>query len=270
MELHPLCTLFPRMEGADFDSLVEDIKANGQREPIIIHDGMILDGGNRYRACLAAGIRPQTMKFGGGNIVTYVISANLHRRHMSAGQRAAIVASAQNWAEAQKPGRPQKPGNLAGFSTESSRAEYSGASQRTQRDADKVVRVDPDLGKQVARGETSLPKAVEKITGKRPGSRSAEPEQNASVPIEPEYTELDALRDQVSGLQDALALAVKGELPEDQKQAAGELIESLRAELNTTKINLDAVTRSRDQLMSENGQLKRQIAMMQRQAKKVS
>jgi len=43
-ELHPLCTLFPRMAGDEFAALCDDIKANGQREPIILHDGMILDG----------------------------------------------------------------------------------------------------------------------------------------------------------------------------------------------------------------------------------
>ena len=49
-ELHPLCTLFPRMGGAEFDALCADIKANGLREAITLHNGMILDGGNRYRA----------------------------------------------------------------------------------------------------------------------------------------------------------------------------------------------------------------------------
>ena len=55
-ELHPLCTLFPRMGGAEFDSLVADIKTNGLSQPITLHNGFILDGGNRYRACMEAAI----------------------------------------------------------------------------------------------------------------------------------------------------------------------------------------------------------------------
>lgn len=172
-ELHPLCVLFPRMVDDAFLALVEDIRANGLREPITIHDGMILDGGNRYRACIQAGVEPIFREFDGDNLVTFVLSANLHRRHMTAGQQAAIVASAQDWAKAQPASRPEKAGNLAPLSTVADRAAQSGASERTQKMADKVARKDPDLAAKVARGEVSLPKAVETITGKRPGAKPA-------------------------------------------------------------------------------------------------
>ena len=107
-ELHPLCTLFPRMGGAEFDSLVADIKTNGLSQPITLHNGFILDGGNRYRACMEAGIEPRFVEFEGASVVSFVLSANLHRRHMTAGQQAAIVASAQDWAKAQTHGGNRK------------------------------------------------------------------------------------------------------------------------------------------------------------------
>jgi ParB-like chromosome segregation protein Spo0J len=174
-ELHPLCTLFPRVTGAEFAALVADIRDNGLRQPIVLHGGMILDGGNRYRACIEAGIEPSFVEFGGGNLVSFVLSANLHRRHMSAAQQAAIVASAQNWAEAQSVGRPKKSAPESTFlDTTEKRAAQSGASVATQRRADAVAKADPELAAKVAHGAVSLPRAVEQVAPQL-ASRKASP-----------------------------------------------------------------------------------------------
>ena len=55
LPFHPLADLFPLLEGEDFEQLVTDIRENGLYEPIVMLDGRILDGRNRYRACLSAG-----------------------------------------------------------------------------------------------------------------------------------------------------------------------------------------------------------------------
>jgi len=93
-ELHPLCALFPRMEGVEFEALCSDIAANGLRQPVVLLDGLILDGGNRYGACQAAGVEAQFVMFEGDDPAAFVLSCNLHRRHLEAGQRAAVVALA--------------------------------------------------------------------------------------------------------------------------------------------------------------------------------
>ena len=54
---HPIVDVLPIMRGAEFDELVDDIKATGKlREKIVLHEGMILVGRDRYRACVAAGL----------------------------------------------------------------------------------------------------------------------------------------------------------------------------------------------------------------------
>ena len=58
MKFHPLANIFPLVEGPDFDELVADIREHGLHGPIVLHEGMILDGRNRLRACIAAGIEP--------------------------------------------------------------------------------------------------------------------------------------------------------------------------------------------------------------------
>jgi N6-adenosine-specific RNA methylase IME4 len=94
MRFHPLANIFPLMEGSDFDQLVASLKeSGGPREPIILHEQMILDGRNRARACEAAGIEPRYAPLPAGvDPVAFVIDKNLRRRHLDESQRA-LVAS---------------------------------------------------------------------------------------------------------------------------------------------------------------------------------
>ena len=215
IELHPLCTLFPRMDGEDFATLVADIRANGLREAITLHDGLILDGGNRYRACLKAGVEPKFRKFDGGNVVTFVLSTNLHRRHMTPGQQAAIVASAQDWGKANIQGRNNITGNVAG-DTVADRARTSGAGERTQRMADKVARKSPELAGKVARGEISLPKAVAKITPK-PSKQVEKPEPERADLEGPTLAELV---DELQRENESLRAIIKASEADDLKAEA--------------------------------------------------
>src|SRR5262249_3800637 len=89
---HPLADIFPVMEGEEFDALVADIKANRLIAPITLHEGMILEGRNRYRAGLDAGVEPTFTPFRGNDPAAYVISANIHRRHLTQEQKRELVA----------------------------------------------------------------------------------------------------------------------------------------------------------------------------------
>lgn len=94
---HPLANLFPLIGGREFSDLVDDIRANGQREAIVLDRelpaGRILDGRNRYKACIFAGVEPRFEALpDGADPLAYVISRNLRRRHLTEGQRALIAA----------------------------------------------------------------------------------------------------------------------------------------------------------------------------------
>lgn len=90
MEIHEVASIFPLMSDDEFRGLKDDIEANGQREPVWTHDGKVIDGRNRLRACEELGITPKLQEWDGkGSLVGFVVSLNLHRRHLSSGQRAA-------------------------------------------------------------------------------------------------------------------------------------------------------------------------------------
>ena len=157
-QLHPLCTFFPRMDDVSFAALVADIQANGLNHPITLLDGMILDGGNRYKACIEADVTPRFVKYEGNDPVRFVLSENLERRHLDAGQRAAIVATVTNWANAAKQGnatgnnqyKKEESAINSTFQKAEDRAKESGVSKATQRKADAVAKANPELAKKVA------------------------------------------------------------------------------------------------------------------------
>lgn len=102
MEAHPAANAWPMMDSERFGELVADIQANGQREPITICEGMILDGRNRYRACLELGIQPATRQFN-GDPWAFAWSLNGARRDLEATVRALIFKRCEDgsakWAE---------------------------------------------------------------------------------------------------------------------------------------------------------------------------
>lgn len=91
MKPHPISEIFPDIAGKEFDELVEDIRKHGQKQPLEMYQGKILDGRNRWRACQALGIKPKTKDYKGNDPVGHVISLNLTRRHLSESQRAMIA-----------------------------------------------------------------------------------------------------------------------------------------------------------------------------------
>jgi hypothetical protein len=83
--------LLPRLKRGEFDQLVTDIKKHGLREPITTYKGLILDGRNRQAACGLAGVTPHYREYKGDDPVSFVISANLHRRHLTSAQKRTLI-----------------------------------------------------------------------------------------------------------------------------------------------------------------------------------
>lgn len=90
-EFHEVASIFPMMSESEFAGLIEDIRKNGQREPVWIHEDKIVDGRNRYRACLELDIPVAVREWDGkGSLVDFVVSLNFHRRSLNEAQRAMV------------------------------------------------------------------------------------------------------------------------------------------------------------------------------------
>lgn len=95
MDFHKYADIFPLMSNEEIQDLATDIQAHGLMEPIWTYEGEILDGRNRYLACLDArcvdaGIEPDFVEYKGDDPVSFVVSLNLIRRHLNPVQRASI------------------------------------------------------------------------------------------------------------------------------------------------------------------------------------
>lgn len=90
LEAHPAALFFPLLGEEEFKAFKADIATNGLHEPIWLCDEKILDGRNRYRACLELGIVPAFRPYTGASPVAFAWSLNGERRHLTNGQRSAI------------------------------------------------------------------------------------------------------------------------------------------------------------------------------------
>ncbi len=90
--IHPAADLFPMVEGDELRDLCADIKERGLAQPITVdREGLLLDGRNRLIACFKTNQEVLIDEYLGNDPVQFSLSANLHRRHLNAGQRAVVA-----------------------------------------------------------------------------------------------------------------------------------------------------------------------------------
>lgn len=198
---HPACSLFPELEGEYFEKLKNDIKEKGLLEKItLIIDSatakkMILDGRNRYRACKETRTRMAFEEYWDDDPIGFVISKNIHRRHLTASQRAAIAtASKRLYAEEGKKkqveaakeggktggrGRPKKDDSLVekipqGFSEDREDPSRDKAAKQFHVNpryvdlAEKLEREALDLFEKVKSGEMTITQAARELKQRAP------------------------------------------------------------------------------------------------------
>jgi hypothetical protein len=164
LPVFPPADVFPMMSEDELQELAADIRANGLNQPLVVAeidgDLVLVDGRNRRAACELAKVEPEVRHLNGEDPNAYVLSANVHRRHMTKGQRAMAVAMISP--EPEKGGRGKK----------AVRDEH--VSRPTVEKARTVLRYARDLAETVLAGATSLDNAYQAARDRKNAASSEE------------------------------------------------------------------------------------------------
>ena len=173
MQFHEVANIFPLLEGEELQALVEDIRQNGQIEPIWTYQGKIIDGRNRYRACQRLGLEPKAREWDGtGSLVQFVVSLNLHRRHLSSSQKAVVAVDVLPMLEAEAKDRMSEgaratnagsqkidtPQEQQGRATQQA-AQVTGTNRQYVSDAKRIAEQAPEVLEKVRDGVLTIPDA---------------------------------------------------------------------------------------------------------------
>lgn len=173
---HEAADLFPMLGEEELGKLAADIEINGLRNPIVLYRGEILDGRNRLKACELVDVEPRFEEYEGADPVAFVISTNLHRRHLSPAQLVAISLEALPMFEAEAleryqegVGRPSKSGEIFPQIKEAEReprardkaAETFGVNPRYVSDGKRIKAEAPELIELMKADAINVPQAKE-------------------------------------------------------------------------------------------------------------
>ena len=219
--VHPVASLFPMIDDDALNALAEDIKKNGQREPILVafldgrelNEPVVVDGRNRFKACEIAGVEPEFSNdyvMEPHEIGPWVISHNLHRRHLTTSQKAAVAVAyeaelaklakarqdagranshASRRGELVKENLPQ-PNDGAARDEAGNLFQVSG---RSVSDAKYVSQHDPEAFQRVRDGKQAVSAAAKAIREKLNPKPELTPEQLAEKKLRPLLKENEAV-----------------------------------------------------------------------------
>lgn len=169
LEAHAFASVFPMMTEAELAPLAQNIAENGLRDAIVTYTDKVLDGRNRLAACRQVKVEPSFTEFEGteAEALAFVVSRNLHRRHLTAGQRAAI---ADELADMKQGARTDLAQNDARSQSEA--AELLNVGRRSLQKARVVRTCDAELAAKVKSGDITLEKAYQETRATKPVRRA--------------------------------------------------------------------------------------------------
>lgn len=228
MKVHPFAAMFPMLAPAQFEALKADVAANGLRSRVVVDlDGYILDGRNRRMVCIELGIEdvPKVLDLPANNLLAWVVSKNLHRRHLTARQRAAIAAEFANL----KVGRPPAKGDgnsaLVPNITQEQAARALNVSTKYVGRLNRLLINARDLHERVKHGELHVHEAEAALVDRQEASGVVTPEEAAAK--REQRAKVLARADRREEARVAVESMRAGEVPEPEPKKPEPIIEKL-------------------------------------------
>lgn len=185
--------IFPEASEEDFNRLLEDIRNNGfdKSHPVIVYDGAILDGWNRYRACQVLGINPAIKNFDGDQAAAMrLVMRTNKRRNLNKGQWATIAIEAEDvlrvLADEAEELRKQKISESRNNETAQKIAPSEKIERETATKAAELFNTNRTYINQAAKVKAAAPEAFEKVKAGKMTLQDAVKEV-ARKPTEPEW-----------------------------------------------------------------------------------
>ncbi len=258
---HPLSALFSAydLQGDELKSLANSIRDNGQLHPITLWQGSIVDGWNRYQACAVYGLEPITQELAANTDPwEYVKAQNMARRHMTPGERVAVLALKLQM----EGGVP----NGTALSINEVRKEIDVGRGTAERAAKIIKAADPEINQALSEKRISLDKAAkvaELPKAERKAAIEAAPEphrkpEKAPEP-EPATDALDEANDRAHDL--AIELEAYMKAAEGNDESAKEILRLNRL--------VETITANRDEYMTKCNELIRQVKSEQAKVKRL-
>jgi hypothetical protein len=174
LKLHPWAAQIPRMSEEQFELFKEDIRKNGQREVIWVKQGWLVDGLHRLGACIESDIEPRFEQYPKDDVMEFITSENLFRRHLTDDQRVAWVSKMRG-PQYEKEARERMETGTADPVSKSTQGRTVDKIAKDAKTSKHKARAAEDLRKQdskalddVIEGKTPLREARSKITKAKP------------------------------------------------------------------------------------------------------
>lgn len=169
LEFHPLSEQQPEQTEEEFQGLLKSIEIDGQNEPVLIFEDMILDGRHRYQALNYLEMEIKYKLFGGTyqEAMAYAFSSGL-RRNLTPAQRAMMVVMSPICDEMYAQSERKKQANLSQNSpigedvtlsdekTSEILASMAGVSYKSVETAKRILGANPECALEVFHGKRSL------------------------------------------------------------------------------------------------------------------